>query len=321
MVTQEFSLVGPMTVTENVVLAAVGCGPVDAGRTGPGSLAATAARLGVDVDPTPLVDAPVGRRAATGGDRQGAVPRLPRADPRRTDGRAHARRTSTPLFGTVHRLHRRRAWASLFISHKLHEVVEIADRVTVLRRGRMVADRAGGRARPRRHRRLMMGAAADAARAARPTARPRRPPADADRGRGGRRRRTAPARDRGAPGPRPRGGEGGRASTTCRSDRAPPARSSGSPASAATARPSWSRCSAAQRPPDGGHASHVDGVDVTTLDVVGRLRAGLGRLTEDRRGSVVPSLTRRAEPRAGGPRPLPPPTGSPPAPSASTPGR
>ncbi len=32
---------------------------------------------------------------------------------------------------------------------------------------------------------------------------------------------------------------------------------------------------------------HVGGSDVTRLDVAARLRAGLGRLTEDRRGSVV----------------------------------
>ena len=50
---------------------------------------------------------------------------------------------------------------------------------------------------------------------------------------------------------------------------------------------------------------HVDGVDVTAADPVGRIRAGLGRITEDRRGSVDPRADRRAEPRARGPRPLP----------------
>jgi ABC-type uncharacterized transport system ATPase subunit len=35
----------------------------------------------------------------------------------------------------------------------------------------------------------------------------------------------------------------------------------------------------------------VAGTDVTRLDVGGRLRAGLGRLTEDRKGSVVPQLS------------------------------
>ena len=36
---------------------------------------------------------------------------------------------------------------------------------------------------------------------------------------------------------------------------------------------------------------HVDGVDVTADDPVERIRAGLGRITEDRRGSVVPGLS------------------------------
>jgi general nucleoside transport system ATP-binding protein len=36
---------------------------------------------------------------------------------------------------------------------------------------------------------------------------------------------------------------------------------------------------------------HVDGVDITTADPVGRLRAGLGRISEDRRGSVIPHLS------------------------------
>jgi general nucleoside transport system ATP-binding protein len=35
----------------------------------------------------------------------------------------------------------------------------------------------------------------------------------------------------------------------------------------------------------------VAGTDVTRTDVAGRLRAGLGRLTEDRKGSVVPQLS------------------------------
>ena len=35
----------------------------------------------------------------------------------------------------------------------------------------------------------------------------------------------------------------------------------------------------------------VAGTDITRTDVAGRLRAGLGRLTEDRKGSVVPPLS------------------------------
>ena len=50
---------------------------------------------------------------------------------------------------------------------------------------------------------------------------------------------------------------------------------------------------------------HVDGVDVTADDPVERIRAGLGRITEDRR-SVVPGLSVEQNLRARGPRSLPP---------------
>ena len=50
MVTQEFFLVGPMTVTENVMLAGVGLGAVDR-RAARVAVQETASRLGVTVDP------------------------------------------------------------------------------------------------------------------------------------------------------------------------------------------------------------------------------------------------------------------------------
>src|SRR5215218_3803209 len=50
MVTQEFSLVGPMTVTENLMLVKVGLGRIDRAAARPRVLEA-AERLGVTVDP------------------------------------------------------------------------------------------------------------------------------------------------------------------------------------------------------------------------------------------------------------------------------
>ncbi len=109
----------------------------------------------------------------------------------------------------------------IFISHKLYEVLEIADRITVIRRGRVVGERI-----PERDGRGGPGRA---------DGRPERP---AD----GRPRRVPPGRRRpvgeGAPGegrPRPGGRPGRRPRGPGRRDR------SASPASPATARTSWSR--------------------------------------------------------------------------------
>ncbi len=55
MVTQEFSLVGPMTVTENVMLTHVGYGPVDR-RASRAGVVGAAERLGVHVDPDAVVE-------------------------------------------------------------------------------------------------------------------------------------------------------------------------------------------------------------------------------------------------------------------------
>src|SRR5690606_3376791 len=62
MVTQEFSLVGPMTVTENVMLSTVGFGRVDR-RAADDHVAELAARVGITVDPRARVsDLSVGER-------------------------------------------------------------------------------------------------------------------------------------------------------------------------------------------------------------------------------------------------------------------
>ena len=140
-VTQEFSLVGPMTVTENVMLASVGFGAVDR-RGARARVAATAARIGVHVDPDARVERlSVGQRQrveiikALHHDCRVLILDEPTAvlTPQDVDA----------LFTTVRRL-RAEGIGVVFITHKLREVVAIADRVTVLRRGRLVATRAVG---------------------------------------------------------------------------------------------------------------------------------------------------------------------------------
>ena len=76
MVTQEFSLVDTMTVAENVALSGARPGPRrPRGRTPPGVRGDGADRRPARSRPARLH--PLDRRAAAGGDRQGALPRLP----------------------------------------------------------------------------------------------------------------------------------------------------------------------------------------------------------------------------------------------------
>ena len=91
--------------------------------------------VGLRVDPGGQGLAALGRRAAAGRDPQDALPRRAHADP----GRAHRRARAAGGRGAVPDAARRwppRAESIVFISHKLDEVLAIADRVTVLRAGR-----------------------------------------------------------------------------------------------------------------------------------------------------------------------------------------
>jgi simple sugar transport system ATP-binding protein len=135
MVTQHFSLVKPMTVTENVMLSGVGLGPLDL-TAGKARVLAAAERLGVTIDP----DARVARLSV--GEQQ----RIEILKALYHDCRVLILDEPTAvlvpqdveaLFGTVRRL-TAQGLGVLFISHKLHEVTSISDRVSVLRRGRIV---------------------------------------------------------------------------------------------------------------------------------------------------------------------------------------
>ena len=113
----------------------------------------------------------------------------------------------------------------IFISHKLYEVLEIADRITVIRRGKVVGQRIPAETNEEDLAELMVG---------------REVSAD------GRSRRVAPGRRRccrsRACASRTTAAARSSAASTSRSG---PARSSASPASPATARTSWSRRSSA----------------------------------------------------------------------------
>ena len=224
MVTQHFSLVQPMTVTENVILGRARGARLDlaAARR---SVEAAAERFGIAVRPDAIVCGALGRRAAARRDPQGAVPRLPRAHPRRADGRARAARGGGALRDAA--APRRRGPLG-----RLHQPQ--AGRGARHQRPRQrPAARAHGRHRPGLHRRARAGThdgrPADLRRRAAETI-----GAAASRASGSARsRRWA---DTGCP-----------PCTTSRS-RCTPARSSAWPASPATARPSWSRSSPACAP-------------------------------------------------------------------------
>jgi ABC-type uncharacterized transport system ATPase subunit len=285
MVTQEFSLVETMTVTENVALSGAGLGRVDAAAARRRVLA-TMERVGVSIDPDRLVSSlSIGERQrveivkALFHDCRVLILDEPTAVLTPQDIRA--------LFATVERLSAT-GLGVLFVSHKLREVAEISDRVVVLRRGRLVGDRVTRDVDDAELAGLMMGIAGT--------------PAGADG--------EATAAAVGAAGAGP--------------EAAPEAgRSAGEPVLRTS---DLSLTKDGRRVLDGvtlevhageilgiagisGNgqtdlvrvlcgteaASHgsiaVDGFDITSASIADRLGAGLGRLTEDRRGSVVPQMS------------------------------
>lgn len=289
LVTQEFSLVGPMTVTENVMLATVGLGPAD--RGGARALVlATAERIGLAIHPDAAVESlSVGERQrveilkALYHDCRVLILDEPTAVLVPHDVRA--------LFATIRRL-AADGMGVVFISHKLHEVVDIADRITVLRRGRRVATQPAAGLDPARIAALMIGSETTRitpAVAAQIGASPEGSPAAA----GQPDDRQAPLAADAVPTLEVR-------SLTLEADGArllddvSISVASGEIVGVAGVSGNGQTelvgvLSATTAPTTG--SVHVGGVDVTTLDPLGRIRAGLGRISEDRRGCVVPALT------------------------------
>ena len=156
MVTQHFALVGPMTVAENLLLTDVGSGMLN--------LAAARKRVrelsevyGLEVDPDAVVeDLPVGGRQrveilkALSGGCSSLVLDEPTAVLAPTD--------VASLFALIRRLCTESDLAVIFISHKMHEVLEISDDVSVLRRGVIVDSQENRDLDVHKLTRLMVGA-------------------------------------------------------------------------------------------------------------------------------------------------------------------
>ena len=102
------------------------------------------ARFGIDLDiHRPLADGHAGRAHGRRDRRRAAgLARRPRrARPRRADGGPAARRGRAALRRSCARS-AARGTSVLYVSHRLDEIFELADRVTVLRGGRVIATRA-----------------------------------------------------------------------------------------------------------------------------------------------------------------------------------
>ena len=137
---QDFSLFGNLTVAENIALGAeLGEGRHLVNWRRVRRIAEEALeRLGVDLDPDADVDAlpTAGRQLVAIARAMIARPRLLIMDEPTT---ALTRREIDSLFSVVNEI-RRGGVAALFVSHKMREMLEISDRITVMRNGRKVAE-------------------------------------------------------------------------------------------------------------------------------------------------------------------------------------
>ncbi|MCE2531218.1 MAG: ABC transporter ATP-binding protein [Acidimicrobiia bacterium] len=137
MVHQHFSLVGPMPVWKNVTLSDRGHKKVD--RTGTSrQIREIGQRYGLDVDPDAIVDdLAVGERQRV--ELLKCLRRQPDILILDEPTSVLTREESTALFGVLRRLARERGQSVVLISHELEEMLEVTDRVTVLRDGRVVS--------------------------------------------------------------------------------------------------------------------------------------------------------------------------------------
>ena len=138
MVHQHFMLVPVMTVAENLVLGAEpqqrAAARLQGGR---GARARALGALRARGRPRRARRGPRRRRAAARGDPARAVPRREGARARRADRGADRAGGAGPVRACCARC-KAEGTAIVFISHKLNEVLDVADRVTVLRRGKKI---------------------------------------------------------------------------------------------------------------------------------------------------------------------------------------
>ena len=142
MVHQHFMLVPVLSVADNILLGEEPmAGPVFLDRARRASAHPRARPIGSagEIDPDAKVGDAVGGLAAARRDPEGAVPQCADPGARRADRGADAAGDQGDLRRAA--AARRARARIIFISHKLYEVLEIADRITVIRRGKVVGQR------------------------------------------------------------------------------------------------------------------------------------------------------------------------------------
>jgi len=154
MVTQHFALVPPLTVAENVVLGFTDGFLVDR-ATMEQKVAEAAARFGLEVDPSAVV------RHLSVGEKQRleilkALYRQARVLILDEPTAVLIPQEIESLFQTLERL-RAQGLSVVFITHKLEEVMQISDRVTVLRDGRVIGTVNTAETNERELARMMVG--------------------------------------------------------------------------------------------------------------------------------------------------------------------
>jgi ABC-type uncharacterized transport system ATPase subunit len=156
MVTQHFALAAPHTVAENIVLGQQRGIRLDR-RAAEQAVAQVAQQVGLDVDPAARVqDLSVGQRQRV--EILKALYRQAEILILDEPTAVLAPQEATQLFASLKRL-TAQGLAVIFISHKLHEVMAITDRVTVLRGGSVVGTVTTAESSPSELARLMVGRA------------------------------------------------------------------------------------------------------------------------------------------------------------------
>jgi len=279
MVTQHFSLVGRMTVTDNLLLSRAGAGRLDR-RAGRRMVAAAAERIGVHVDPDAVVE-----KLSVGEQQRVEILKALSRDCRvlilDEPTAVLVPQDVAALFASI-RLLTAQGIGVLFISHKLGEVSEISDRVSVLRRGRIIDTVPTAGATPARLAEMMVG---------RPTVGVRRDDRDAAGG--------TELADAAPPSAPPKdvlsvrglrlAGRGKEALAGVTLSVAP-GEIVGVAGVSGNGQTELVQVLCGLAKPTAGTVT-VNGIDVTGADPEKVIAAGLGRITEDRHACVVGKLT------------------------------